>query len=176
MSLMHKSFKQASLLEPENIDFQLRYAQSFFDFTDSNKTEALVVWSSLEEKFDKRSKFEHDYIKLCQAKTLIKLERLNEAINIIKTITSEKLGKTKNIILQECMNSRNKNDFKKPSKNIQNKQSYIEPNYKNYLPDDPQLERLKILTNKLIEKRCWRTLESMQLKLCIINQVKSKFK
>ena len=169
MSLMHKSFKQASLLEPENIDIQLRYAQSFFDFTDSNKTEALGVWSSLEKKFDKRSKFEQDYIKLCQAKTLIKLERPNEAINIIKTITSEKLGKTKNVILQECMNSRNKNDLKKPSKIIQNKQSYIEPNYKNYLPDDPQLERLRILTNKLIEKKMLENLRIDAIK-AVYNQ------
>ena len=67
------------------------------------------------------------------------------------------------------MNSRNKNDLKKPSKIIQNKQSYIEPNYKNYLPDDPQLERLKILTNKLIEKKMLENLRIDAIK-AVYNQ------
>ena len=43
-SFMHRSFLEASKLKPKNFDFQLRYAQSFFDFPESNKAKALTTW------------------------------------------------------------------------------------------------------------------------------------
>ena len=64
--------------------------------------------------------------------------------------------------------------FKKPSIdqdkiNKQNKQSNIEPDFKNYLPDDPQLERLKLLTNKLIENKMLENLRIDSIK-AVYNQ------
>ena len=63
-SFTHRCFKEASILEPDNFDFQLRYAQSFFDFPDSNKSNALKAWENVERNFPDRSKIEKEYFVL----------------------------------------------------------------------------------------------------------------
>ena len=44
---MHESFKHAAHLQPENFDYQLRFAQSFFDFKNSNSNAGLIAWQKL---------------------------------------------------------------------------------------------------------------------------------
>ena len=75
LSFMHRSFKESTNLNPNHFDFYLRYAQSFFDFPDSDKNTALKIWSEIEHKFPNRSKLEKDYFCLCRARILLDLNR-----------------------------------------------------------------------------------------------------
>ena len=41
-----------------------------------------------------------------------------------------------------------------------NKQSFLEPNHKHFLPTDPHLDRLRKITTKLVEEKMLNDLES----------------
>ncbi len=86
---MHRSFLEASKLKPKNFDFQLRYAQSFFDFPESNKAKALTTWEKIEENFPDKSKLEQDYFRLCRARVLLELNRQVDASTLINTVSSK---------------------------------------------------------------------------------------
>ncbi len=152
-SFMHLSFKEASLLNPENFDFRLRYAQSFFDYKDSNKTKSLEVWENIEKNFPKITKIEKEYLKLCRAKTLLELNRQNDAVTLLKSVSSESLIEVKKSILQKSLENKKNLQNKLIENQINEKQSSFVPSYKHFLPDDPQLERLKKLTHRLVEER-----------------------
>ncbi len=150
-SFMHRSFYEAKFLNPQNFDFQLRYAQSFFDFSDSNKSEALLAWQHIEKAFPERTMLEKDYFRLCQARVLLQLNCKKDASILINSVSSKTLRKTKDQLLMQI-------DYKKeqqaPIKNHSNgKHSSIKFNHRLFIPTDPHLDRLRKLTSKLIEEK-----------------------
>jgi len=160
--LMHESFKEAARLAPSNFDYQLRYAQSFFDFNSSNKDEALVAWEVLIKEFGERSEMEMDYLKLGKARVLIDLKRHEEAIPILNSIKSISVLEQKNYLLRCAID-------KKPKPNMKsNKQSSdavpilynpsLKSGYRKVVPflSDPHLEKIKRITKQLFEDRMLR--------------------
>jgi len=106
--LMHQSFKQAASLNPEDFDYQLRFAQSFFDFNHSNFNDGLVAWEKLLNDFSNRTKKETDYIKLGIAKMLIKLNRSEDALNLLSSVQTKSLFHSKDVLIQKILSVRNK--------------------------------------------------------------------
>jgi cytochrome c-type biogenesis protein CcmH/NrfG len=106
--LMHQSFKHAAYLKPEDLDYQLRFAQSFFDFNHSNLNDGLVAWEKLLAYFSDRTKEETDYIKLGIAKMLIKLNKPDDALNLLSSIQTKSLLHSKGVLTQKIRLLRNK--------------------------------------------------------------------
>jgi hypothetical protein len=152
---MHRSFLEATILKPNNFDFQLRYAQSFFDFPESNKAKALIAWEKIEKNFPDRSKLEHDYFRLCRARVLLELNRQKDASLLINSVSSKSLQEVRDaLLLQANDNKLAPVPIHKPdTQEKNNKQSYHQFNHKNFLPTDPHLERLRKLTSRLIEEK-----------------------
>ena len=150
-SFMHQCFREASKLEPASFDFQLRYAQSFFDFSDSNKSNALKAWKNVEESFPRRTKIEKDYFRLCQAKVLLELDRSKDASLLLRTVSSKSLKEAKDSLLMQFNDNKQKEDTQLEFK--EKKQSSLNWNHKRYIPSDPHIERLRKLTSRLIEEK-----------------------
>jgi tetratricopeptide (TPR) repeat protein len=161
-SFMHQCFREANKLEPTNFDFHLRYAQSFFDFTDSNKSNALKEWKNVEKKFPSRTKIEKDYFRLCQVKVLLELNRSKDASLLLKTVSSKSLKKAKDSLLMQFNEYKQKEDPRLEFKD--KKQSSLNWNHKRYIPTDPHLERLRKLTGKLIEEKMLSELKADAIK------------
>jgi tetratricopeptide (TPR) repeat protein len=159
-SFMHKSFEQAAKLAPTNFDYQLRYAQSFFDYPDSSKQEALRVWNKLVQKFPKRSSTEKDYFKLCKARVLLDLNRKSDALTLLKSVSSSSLDSAKkSLILQVNGEKETKKEIKEDGK-----QSSMEVDHRFFIPDDPHLQRLKELTSRIKEEKMLTELKADAIK------------
>lgn len=161
-SFTHRCFKEASILEPNNFDFQLRYAQSFFDFPDSNKSNALKAWKNVERNFPNRTKIEKEYFRLCQASVLLTLKRPKEASLLIKNVSSKSLKNSKDSLLKQFNNNQPKEAPRLKLK--EKKQSSFNLNHKHFLPSDPHIERLRKLTSRLIEEKMLSELKADAIK------------
>lgn len=164
-SFMHRSFYEAKKLEPKNLEFQLRYAQSFFDFTDSNKTEALRAWKHIENAFPECTILEKDYFRLCQARVLLELDFQKDASALLHSVSSKSLRKTKNQLLMQ-INSRKIPEIPS-SKSNRKKHSSVRVDHQLFIPTDPHLNRLRKLTSKLIEEKMLSELK--------VDAIKAKF-
>ena len=104
-SLMHESFKEATKLDPENFDYHLRFAQSFFDIEDSSHEEALLAWEVLINEFGERTTKEQDYIKINKSRILLHLQRFNEATTLLRSVNSEIMKEEKEKLLEKAKQS-----------------------------------------------------------------------
>jgi len=159
-SFMHKSFKQAAKFGPANFDYQLRYAQSFFDYPDSSKQEALEVWNKLIRKFPERSSTEKDYFKLSKARVLLELNRKSDALTLLNSVSSSTLDSAKKSLIQQV---NGQEETKKKAKE-EGKQSSMEVDHRFFIPDDPHLKRLRELTSRIKEEKMLTELKADAIK------------
>ena len=150
-AFMHKSFNQAAKLSPSNFDYQLRFALSFFDYPDSSKESALDAWNDLARKFPDRSKAENDYFNLCKARVLLELNRQADALPLLQSVSSKALDSAKRSLLHQ-VKSKPKKELQKENR----KQSRVEINHRFFIPDDPHLKRLRLLTERSKRKNAFR--------------------
>ena len=156
--LMHESFKEAARLDPGNFDYQLRYAQSFFDFNASDKNDALIAWEVLIKEFGKRSKLEMDYLKLGKARVLIDLKRHEEAIPLLNTIDSSSVLNQKESLLKNATEKKIQPSIETETQSPDTKpEQYIpvlKSSYNKIVPSlsDPILKK-NIADNKTTTKR-----------------------
>lgn len=92
------AFREAAKLEPDNFEYRLRYAQSFFDVANTDWEDALRVWRKLSSD-GKRTGEEAEYLLLCQARVLLQLDRPKEAKPLIDRVRSPVMGATKRRLL-----------------------------------------------------------------------------
>jgi len=157
--LMHESFKEAARLQPSNFDYQLRYAQSFFDLNSSNKDDALNAWDILINEFGKRSKIEIDYLKLGKARILIDLNRQNEAIQLLNSVKSASVIKQRTDLLKEAFSKEKLPQTDVDKRKFDKKEDQYSPTLKSgYLKtvpfvSDPLLKNIKRITTQLLEDR-----------------------
>jgi len=159
-SFMHRSFREASNLDNNNFDFLLRYAQSFFDFAESDKNEALIIWEKIEKDFPDRSKIEKEYFRLCKARILLQLNRKKDASSLIETVSSESFKGVKKALMLRVKKGESESLKTNQKEKHLNKQSFREPNHRNFLPTDPHLERLRKITMKLVEEKMLNDLKA----------------
>ena len=160
-AFMHKSFKQSAKLSPSNFDYQLRFAQSFFDYPDSSKEFALRAWKELARKFPDRSKAENDYFNLCKARILLELNRQSDAMSLLESVSSKALDSAKKSLIQQFKRKPEKKEQKEIN---QQKQSRIEINHRFFIPDDPHLKRLRLLTGRIKEEKMLSELKADAIK------------
>ncbi len=89
--LCHESFKRAAFLSPDNFDYQLRLAQSFLDFSQSDLEEGLLAWQKLSQAFGERSESERQYLRIGQAHVLMDLNRSSEALSLLDAVHAKSL-------------------------------------------------------------------------------------
>lgn len=157
-SFMCKSFEKAFSLSPRNFNYGLRYAQSFFDCPEISRHDALRVWNDLSKNFPDLIKSEKDYIKLCKARILLELNRKRQAKELIDSVSTSSLKKSKNSLLKQVMNRKPKkknNSLMNPLKEDSSKTG------KNILmPDDSHLKRMRELSFRLHEEKLLSNLET----------------
>ena len=150
-SLMHQSFKEATKLNPENFDYHLRFAQSFFDIEDSSHEEALLAWEVLINEFGERTMKEQDYIKINKSRILLHLKRFKEATTLLHSVKSEVMKEEKEKLLEKVRShesSKNSYHFDRRY------QKYKTLELKAHVfPIDANLMRIKQITAKLLQER-----------------------
>ena len=147
-AFMHKSFKQAAKLSPSNFDYQLRFAQSFFDHPGSRKNPPWCV-----ERFGPQVPRQIEGRKrLFQSLQGSRSLGTQPAIRClaptpIRFLKGTRFGKA--VPPSSSQTQAAKGD----KKGTETKQ--IEINHRFFIPDDPHLKRLRLLTERIRRKKCF---------------------
>tara|TARA_B110000438_G_scaffold460_1_gene489 strand:+ start:21 stop:1181 length:1161 start_codon:yes stop_codon:yes gene_type:complete len=152
---MHEAFRSASKLAPDNFEYKLRYAQSFFDISDPVWDKALGVWQDLRNQARDRPVSEQEYLALGEARAMTQLGMGKEAVTILKTITSPSLRATRESLIKELKES---NATGKPSpeksaepKKQDNRNTQLSPLPSKFIDDN--LRRLRHVSSRLEEEK-----------------------
>ena len=159
-SFAHDCFGQAAQKKPSSFEYRLRYAQSFFDYSEADYSIALKEWKGITNDFESSlSKSELDYIKLCKARIMLELNQKDKATALINEVSSKSLAKSKKVLLQS-ISEKPKAEKPKANKTSQKKTGYLK-----YLIHDPHLARLKHVTEKLREENLIKQLEADRIRI-----------
>ena len=159
---MYEAFRSASKLAPDNFEYKLRYAQSFFDISDPDWDKALGVWQDLRNQARDRPVSEREYLALGEARAMTQLGRGKEAVTILKTITSRSLRATRESLIKELKES---GATRKPSpeksaepKKQDNRKTQLSPLPSKFIDDN--LRRLRHVSSRLEEEKLLRDLRA----------------
>jgi tetratricopeptide (TPR) repeat protein len=159
---MHEAFRSASKLAPDNFEYKLRYAQSFFDISDPDWDKALGVWQNLRNQARDHLVSEREYLALGEARAMTQLGRGKEAVSILKTITSPSLRATRESLIKELKES---DATGKPSpekstepKKQDNRKTQFSPLPSKFIDDN--LRRLRHVSSRLEEEKLLRDLRA----------------
>lgn len=159
---MHGAFRSASKLAPDNFEYKLRYAQSFFDISDPDWDKVLGVWQDLRNQARDHPVSEREYLALGEARALTRLGRGKEAVTILKTITSPSLRATRESLIKELKES---DATGKPSpekaadpKKRDNRNTQLSPLPGKFIDDN--LRRLRHVSSRLEEEKLLRDLQA----------------
>ncbi|MBU62727.1 MAG: hypothetical protein CMI26_09515 [Opitutae bacterium] len=161
---MHEAFRSASELAPDNFEYKLRYAQSFFDISDPDFDKALGVWQDLRNEAGDHPLSEREYLALGEARAMTQLGMGKEAVTILKTITSPSLRATRESLIKELKQS-DATGKPSPEKTAEpekrdNRNTQLSP-----LPlpckfIDDNLRRLRHVSSRLEEEKLLRDLKA----------------
>ena len=90
---MVASFAKAHQLAPENRDFHVRWAESYFDSFQPDWHHVLTLWNDLLETSN--NQFERDVMRLQKTRVLIELQRFYEAEQLLNSVTDPALADAK---------------------------------------------------------------------------------
>ena len=96
---MCKAFSESARLDPENIDFQFRYAECFYDLKNPDWTAALKAWNNVSKSVN--SEIEVAAVHLHIANIYIKLGEPEKARENIDRVKSPELVATKEQLLKQ---------------------------------------------------------------------------
>ena len=96
---MLEAFEQAAKLEPENRDFQFRYAEAFYDVVEPDWNRALEIWEALQST----AQYERETaaITLHRAKVLSAMGRYPEARRLAESVEDPALELSRKALLEE---------------------------------------------------------------------------
>jgi len=86
---MVASFGKAHKLAPENRDFHVRWAESFFDSFQPDWNQVLTIWDELLET--SHNQFERDVLRLQKVRVLIELQRFYDAEQLLNSVSDPAL-------------------------------------------------------------------------------------
>ena len=96
---MHEAFRRAAELAPDRIEFNYRYAESFYDLEKPDWDEALKAWAGLEEKAP--TAIERQTMRLHAANILIKQGKWAHARLLLDTVSEPDLaGQKQKLVAQ----------------------------------------------------------------------------
>ncbi len=150
----HECFAKAAEKRPTSFEYRLRFAQSFFDYSESDRNNAILVWDQIMSDFNSSlKKPEVDYIKLCKARIMLDLNQNEKAGLLVREVSTKALVKSKKELL-DSINKKPKNpNSDKESKGDKTGNIGIS----NY---DPHIARLKLITEKLMEEKLIKQLHA----------------
>lgn len=96
---MLQAFKQAAYLEPENRDFQFRYAETFYDLEEPDWSRALQLWEALRNT--SQNEREAAAITLHCAKARLAMGRYAEARRLAESVEDPALESSRRALLSE---------------------------------------------------------------------------
>lgn len=96
---MLKAFGAAARLDPENFDYQLRLGEAYYELSSPDWKNALVHWNKLRKKA--ASSRQVEILELHRARTLGKLGRADEAVELLETVMNPALQASKQQVLDE---------------------------------------------------------------------------
>jgi len=96
---MVASFQRAHELAPENRDFHVRWAESYFDKFNPDWQAVLNIWDDL--LADSTNLFERDVLRLQKVRVLIELQRYFDAEEILKSVSDPALMEAKTQLMQK---------------------------------------------------------------------------
>ena len=105
--------------------------QIIVQFNHSNLNDGLVAWEKLLTDFSDRTKEETDYIKLGIAKMLMKLNKPDDALNLLSSVQTKSLLHSKGILTQKIRLLRNKWVFWKFNNEIYYAVNFLKEFYTN---------------------------------------------
>jgi tetratricopeptide (TPR) repeat protein len=159
---MHEAFRSASKLAPDNFEYKLRYAQSFFDISDPDWDKALGVWQELRNQARDHPVSEREYLALGEARVMTQLGMEKEAVTILKTITSPSLRATRESLIKELkeLDATGKPSPKKSAepKKRDNRNTQLSPLPGKFIDDN--LRRLRHVSSRLEEEKLLRDLQA----------------
>ncbi len=97
-SQMLAAFQTAAQLEPDNRDFQFRYAEAFYDLEAPDWAAALTAWESVEKTVSPG--LETEAVQLHRARALARLGRRTEARTLAEEVTEPSLQQSKKQVLE----------------------------------------------------------------------------
>ena len=159
---MYEAFRSASKLAPDNFEYKLRYAQSFFDISDPDWDKVLGVWQDLRNQARDHPVSEREYLALGEARSMTQLGRGKEAVTILKTITSPSLRATRESLIKELKES-DATGKPSPEKSAEPKKRDNRNTQLNPLPSkfiDDNLRRLRHVSSRLEEEKLLRDLRT----------------
>ncbi|MCG8524884.1 MAG: hypothetical protein MI748_00775 [Opitutales bacterium] len=95
--LIINAFRTAAELDPDNRDFKLRWAETYFDMLNPNWNEVLPIWEEL--MATSRNQFEKDVIRMQTARVLAELKRFYEARQLVEGVDDPTLLESKQKLL-----------------------------------------------------------------------------
>ncbi len=96
-TLMLNAFREAAKLEPANLDFQFRYAETYYDLERIPWDEALAVWERIATM--PLTVVETDAVRLHRARALLNLGRTREAEAMASAVQTPGLEATRDALL-----------------------------------------------------------------------------
>ena len=159
---MHKAFETASRLSPQNFDYGLRYAQSFFDVSKPDWSKALAVWKRLRFMAKGRPSAEKEYLSLGEARVLIESGKPAEARAILRTVKTPSLRSTKENLFRR-MDQKLQTEKSVPSEASPQGSHFSPKSFPKAFPDrfiDENLRRLRHVSERLHEERLLQELQA----------------
>jgi len=95
------------------------------------------------------------------ARILLDLNRKSDAVSLIESVSSKALVPAKQSLLHQVKSLPKKKAKKKEGTN---KQSRIEINHRFFIPNDPHLKRLRLLTGRIKEEKMLSELKTDAIK------------
>lgn len=90
---MVAAFAKAHELAPENRDFHMRWAESFFDSFQPDWNQVLTIWDELLET--SHNQFERDVLRLQKVRVLLELQRFYDAEQLLNSVSDPALAEAK---------------------------------------------------------------------------------
>lgn len=94
-----KAFHKAAMLTPDNFDFQMRLGEAYYDQASPDWKSALLHWNEVRKTID--DELRREIVDLHRARVLGKLGRIQEAIELAKTIQLPSLNYSRQKVLDE---------------------------------------------------------------------------
>ena len=96
---MLKAFKRTAELAPDDFDAQMRLGEAYYDLTSPDWKAALLHWNRLGKKAE--TTLQAEILNLHRAKVMGKLGRKAEAKNLLESVLTPSLQKSKQQVLNE---------------------------------------------------------------------------
>ncbi len=100
------AFKRASELAPDRIEFAYRYAEAYYDLETPAWDTALKLWNELEQ--NSKTGVDQEICRLHRANILLKTNKINEARELLASVSDSTLAKQKEKLIAQLPESTKK--------------------------------------------------------------------